>query len=90
MSPKKPSTNRLLRIRDVQDETGLSRASIYRRIHIGLFPKCVNLGVRAVGWPAAEVEALNAARIAGKSNDEVRLLVRQMHTARASAMKGVE
>lgn len=30
--------------------TGLSRATIYRRIACGLFPKPVHLGGRACGW----------------------------------------
>ncbi len=43
------------------------------------------LGWWAVGWPAHEAEALNAARIAGKSNDEVRALVVALETARKQA-----
>jgi prophage regulatory protein len=35
-----------------------------------------------VGWPANEVAALNAARIAGKSDDEIRQLVRKLEAAR--------
>jgi len=36
-------------------------------------------------WPAHEVAALNAARIAGKSNAEVRDLVVRLETARKTA-----
>ena len=50
----------------VQTETGYSRSTLYLRIAQGLWPKPVRLGVRAVGWPAGEVAALNAARIAGQ------------------------
>jgi len=35
----------------------------------------IPLGGRAVGWPAQEVAALNAARIAGKPDAEIRELV---------------
>jgi len=63
----------------------LSRSTIYLRIEEGLFPKPVSLGGRAVGWPANEVETLNAARIAGKSNEEVRELVVALETARKAA-----
>jgi prophage regulatory protein len=38
-----------------------------------------------VGWPANEVEALNAARIAGKSESEVRELVVKLEAARKTA-----
>jgi len=38
---------------------------------------------RSVGWPSDEVEAINAARIAGKSVDEIRQLVIRLHAKRA-------
>jgi prophage regulatory protein len=47
-----------------------------------LWTKQVNLGTRCVGWPAGEVSALNAARIAGKSDDEIRALVVKLEAAR--------
>jgi hypothetical protein len=51
----------------------------------GLWTKQVKLGPRAVGWPAHEVAALNAARIAGKTDDEIRALVVKLHAARKNA-----
>lgn len=62
--------------------TGLSRSSIYSRIAQRLFVKPVALGPRAVAWPAGEVAALNAARIAGKSDAEIRDLVMQLEASR--------
>lgn len=47
---------RLLRINDVIATTGLSRATIYRLVDAGSFPKGVHLTTRAVGWREAEVE----------------------------------
>jgi prophage regulatory protein len=38
-----------------------------------------------VGWPASEVHALNAARISGKSEDEIRDLVTKLEAARKTA-----
>jgi prophage regulatory protein len=35
-----------------------------------------------VGWPASEVTALNAGRISGKSNEEIRDLVVKLEAAR--------
>lgn len=75
----------ILRLPAVQAETGLSRSSIYLRVSQGLWPKPVSLGPRAIGWPAAEVAALNAARIAGKGDDEIRGLVVKLEAARATA-----
>ncbi len=62
----------ILRLPIVKSESGLSRSTIYLRITQGLWTKPINLGARAVGWPAHEVASLNAARIAGKSNEEIR------------------
>lgn len=72
----------IYRISSVQSESGLSRSTIYLRISQGLWTKPISLGARAVGWPAQEVAALNAARIAGKSNEEIRQLVIKLETAR--------
>lgn len=75
-------THTILRLPAVKTSTGLSRSSIYLRIAQGVFPRPVSLGGRAVGWPASEVAALNAARIAGKSNAEIRDLVVKLEAAR--------
>lgn len=55
---------RLLRMPDVETYTGLKRSSIYRAIEAGNFPKQVKLGARAVGFPASQVQAWIAARVA--------------------------
>ena len=75
----------ILRRKQVQARIGLSRSTLYLRIAEGTFPKPVSLGARAVGWPASEVEALNAARISGKSNSEIRDLVVKLEAARKTA-----
>ena len=82
------STLTILRRKQVQIETGYSRSTIYLRITQGLWPKPVSLGARAVGWPAGEVAAVNAARIAGKSDDEIRALVVTLETERQTAYSG--
>ena len=65
----------LWRRKHVQAVTGLSRSSVYVRISEGLLPRPVPIGARAVGWPQAEIEAINRARIAGRDDDEIRALV---------------
>ena len=77
--------SRILRRHQVEHETGYSRSTIYLRMKQGLWPKPVRLGPRAVGWPANEVAALNGARIAGRSDDQVRQLVERLETARHRA-----
>ena len=76
------STLAILRRKQVQAESGYSRSTIYLRIAQGLWPKPVSLGARAVGWPAGEVSAVNAARIAGKSDDDIRALVASLELKR--------
>lgn len=76
--------NDLLRVPDVKKASGLARPTIYRDIRRGTFPKPVKIGTVSA-WPAAEVAAINAARIAGKSDDEIRQLVASLHNQRAIA-----
>ncbi len=78
----------ILRRKQVQAETGYSRSTIYLRISQGLWVHPVALGARAVGWPAGEVASLNAARIAGKSDSEIRALVVTLEGARKDALAG--
>ena len=67
----------------VKAETGhRSHASIYNAIKAGTFTKPVPIGQRSVGWPSDEVQAINAARIAGKSEPEIRELVNRLHAKR--------
>lgn len=80
--------NTLLRLPTVKARSGLSRSTIYLRISQGLWTGPVNLGGRAVAWPADEVDALNAARIAGKTDEQVRALVRRLEAQRADAAGG--
>ncbi len=74
----------ILRLPAVKAATGLSRSTLYLRIGHGVFTHPVSLGGRAVGWPSHEVAALNAARIAGKPDAEIRALVAQLEAARKS------
>lgn len=75
----------ILRLPAVKADTGLSRSTIYLYASQGLFPKPASLGARAVGWPSDEIAALNAARIVGKSDDEIRMLVVKLEAARKRA-----
>ncbi len=73
----------ILRRKQVEAAGCGTRSTIYLRISQGLFPRPVKLGARAVGWPAREVAAINSARIAGKSDDDIRQLVQRLQAARA-------
>lgn len=75
----------LLRLPAVLRERGRSRSAHYLDIQQGLFTHPVQIGLRAVGWPSSEVSIINAARIAGKRNDEIRDLVAVLEASRKSA-----
>ena len=73
----------ILRMPAVKFETGhRSHASIYNAINLGLFTVGVAIGRRSKGWPSEEVAAINAARIAGKSDEAIRALVVRLHAKR--------
>lgn len=78
-------TRTILRLPTVLRARGRSRTAHYLDIKQRLFTRPVAIGLRAVGWPADEVSALNAARIAGKTDDEVRALVLKLEAARKAA-----
>lgn len=79
----------ILRMPAVKAETGhRSHASIYTAIKAGLFTTGVAIGQRSVGWPSNEVQAINAARIAGKSEAEIRELVIRLHAKRTELAMG--
>ena len=48
---------KLLRRRDVEELTGLSRASVYRLISEGEFPRPVRVSATGVRWKASDIAA---------------------------------
>ena len=60
----------ILRRKQVEKRTGLSRSTIYLRIQEGTFPKPINLGARAVGWLENEIEAWLTSRIEYRDNGQ--------------------
>ena len=79
-------TYKIRRLPQVMDECGLARSTVYLRIKQGLLTKPISIGPRCVGWPQAEIEAINAARIAEKSEDDIRALVAELQTNRKTGV----
>ncbi len=50
-------SDRLLRRHEVEERTGLSRASIYRLMSEGEFPRQVRVSARGVRWKESDVTA---------------------------------
>ena len=72
----------ILRLPTVLKKIGRSKSSHYADIKAGLFVKPISIGLRARGTPNYEMDAIIAARIAGKSIEEIRLLVSNLLEAR--------
>lgn len=65
-------------------EAGRSVPSFYRDIAGGLFPPPLRLGPRRSAWLRSEVAAVNAARVRGASQDEIKQLVHRLVEARTT------
>ena len=53
----------ILRRKQVEARTGLSRSSIYAAVKAGKFPAPVVLGEKSVGWLQHEVDSWIASRV---------------------------
>ena len=72
----------LLRTPDVCAVTGMARPTLYAAMAEGMFVRPIKLGAKSSAWPAFEVSKLCAARIAGKSTEDLRALVVELTEAR--------
>jgi prophage regulatory protein len=79
------SAVKILRKPAVVAMTGESKSTLYLRISAGLFTPAVSLGPRSVGWPEHEAQAILAARIAGKTEGDIKSLVSSLIAARKNA-----
>lgn len=52
---------RLLRLKEVIERTGIGRSTVYRKIEAGEFPEAYKLGSFAVRWKESEIDAWIAA-----------------------------
>lgn len=60
------SAHRVLRLKEVLDKVGVSRATAYRLMKDAHFPVPITLGGNSVGWIEAEVDAWIEARMAAR------------------------
>jgi prophage regulatory protein len=73
-----------IRPNDMPKHTGGAHSTTYADVKAGLLPPPVKLGRRASGWIAREVAAVQQARIAGMTEDEIRKLVTRLVKQRAA------
>lgn len=74
--------NAMLRLVDTCAVTGMAGPTLYEAIRKGVFVSPVKVTGKSSAWPASEVNAILAARIAGKTDDEIRALVVELTAAR--------
>lgn len=80
-----PTDYFLLRLPEVLRRRGRSHTSHYEDIEAGLFPHPVSIGKGSIAWPDYEVSAVNAARVSGKTEEEIKTLVTSLEAARKTA-----
>lgn len=77
----------ILRLPEVKRVLGhRSDASVYESIKAGLHTTGVAIGKRARGWPDYEVQAIAAARVAGRTDVQIRELVKALHAKRTELL----
>lgn len=81
------NTPPFIRMGAVLSLTEVSRPTLMRQIRSGLFPQQIKLGDRTVVWPTTEVISVIAARVEGKSDDDVKLLVSALQDSRPTSLK---
>ena len=59
---------RLIKLSEVIDRTGLSRSTIYNRIDDGTFPKQIKIGKRSMAFIESEIEEWIQTRIIESRN----------------------
>ena len=53
-----PRHDRLLRLPAVLDRVGYKRSRFLDLVRLGVFPRPVKLGARAVAWPESQIDAI--------------------------------
>jgi prophage regulatory protein len=69
---------RLLKKPEVFDRHRFHNSTLYQQIRDGLFTPPVRMGANSSAWPEHESDAILRARIAGRSDAEIRELVSRL------------
>ena len=70
------------KLQEVLEFRHRSRSSHLRDVKNGLCTTAINVGPNSVVWLTTELETLRAAVIAGKSEDEIKQIVRELQDRR--------
>lgn len=69
----------------VEAASGKRRSQLYADVAAGTFPPPVKIGTRASAWVRHEYQRILAARVAGKTDDEIKALVAELVAQRKAA-----
>ena len=70
MSNRKSEPTHLLRRREVEARTGVSRTTIYEWVRTGHFPRPIAIGARSLRWREQDIERWISAREAGSATGD--------------------
>ncbi len=73
---------RILKLSEVMSLSGFKRSTIYLRIKSGLITRPVQIGKRSIGWPSNEIHILIKAVIAGFSDNDIKIIVKNLEDSR--------
>jgi prophage regulatory protein len=81
----------LLRAPEVRQLIGspakpMPNSTLFAHVRSGTLTPPIKIGVRSTAWLHHEVEAILRARIAGKTTEEIKTLVRELVAARSVAV----
>ena len=80
----------IFKVSQVAEKLGYkSKAAIYLCVAAGTLTKQISTGLRATGWPSAEIESIVEAREAGMDQSNIKRLVEALHRERAERLEAM-
>jgi len=79
---KHKTSHKLIRLPVVIDKTGWPRTTLQNKVKNGDLTKPISIGLRSIAWIEEEIDQVIGAMIAGKSKDEIKCLVKELHKSR--------
>ena len=68
-----PETDKILRMRTVLERTGLSRSTLYRKMHDGTFPQQIRISEHCCGWRESAINCWMADPVSYSDEDARRM-----------------
>jgi len=60
------ATHQLLRLKQVEEKTGLKRSQIYLYMKTGTFPRSIKIGPSSVAWLESEIDEWINLKLSGR------------------------